>query len=31
MLYEIIGVIGALIVFGSFLYVLWVVWRSLKQ
>jgi len=31
MIYEIIAVIGALVVFGSFLYVLWVVWRSLKQ
>jgi len=31
MIYQVIAVIGALIVFGSFLYVLWVVWRSLKQ
>ena len=31
MIYQIVSVIGALIVFGSFLYVIWVLWRSLKQ
>ncbi len=31
MIYQIIAVIGALVLFGSFLYVLWVLWRSLKQ
>jgi hypothetical protein len=31
MIYQVIAVIGALVVFGSFLYVVWVVWRSLKQ
>ena len=31
MIYQVIAVIGALIVFGSFLYVLWVLARSLKQ
>ena len=31
MVYQILAVIGALVVFGSFLYVLWVLARSLKQ
>jgi hypothetical protein len=31
MIYQIIAVIGALVVFGCFLYVLWVVGKSLKQ
>jgi len=31
MISQIIAVIGALVIFGSFLYVVWVVGRSLKQ
>jgi hypothetical protein len=31
MIYQVTSVVGALVVFGSFLYVLWVVGRPLKQ
>ena len=31
MIYQVIAVVGALVVFGSFLYVVWELARSLKQ
>jgi len=31
MIYDVIAVVGALVIFGSFLYVLWELARSLKK